>query len=77
METQLVHQFSYGQNDAFYIRLKEYKDKRYIDFRIFFQPKGTDEMVPTKKGITVNAECLTELKKGLLACEKGLLAVSQ
>ena len=72
MENHLVHQFNYGQNDAFYIRLKEYKDKRYIDFRIFFLPKGTREMVPTKKGITVNAEFVAELKKGILACEKEL-----
>lgn len=72
MEDQLLHQFNYGHNDAFYIRLREYKDKRYIDFRIFFLPKGDSEMVPTKKGLMVNAEFVSELKKGILACEKEL-----
>ena len=74
MENQILHQFSRNQDETVYFTLREYKDKRYLDLRIFYQPKDAEEMRPTKKGITLAIELLPELKKGIMACEKKLMA---
>jgi hypothetical protein len=45
--------------------VKEYKDRSYLDIRIWFLPSGGNEYHPTKKGLTLSVEYLSELKKGL------------
>jgi len=72
MEIQPTYQFACGQDAAVYVRVREYKDRKYVDFRVFFPLKETGEMHPTRKGITLSAELLGELKKGIAACEKEL-----
>ncbi len=72
MEDQILHQFSRNQDETVYFTLKEYKDRKYIDLRIFYQPKDAEEMRPTKKGITLSIDLLPELKRGVFACEKKL-----
>ena len=72
MDNQILHQFSRNQDETVYFSLREYKDKKYIDLRVFFQPKDSDEMRPTKKGITLSLDLLSELKKGIAICEKKL-----
>ena len=75
MENEVIYRFPRKQDEEVYISLREYKDRQYIDLRIFFQPKDSDEMRPTKKGITIEIELLKELKKGILASEKRVLAL--
>ena len=74
MENQILYQFARNQDEAVYFSLREYKERKYIDLRIFYQPKDADEMRPTKKGITLALELLPELKKGISVCEKKLTA---
>ena len=70
MDDKIVYQFSRNDDESIYFRLRDYKDRKYIDLRIFYRPKNGDEMLPTKKGITIPVELLGELKKGIIACEK-------
>ena len=72
MDNQILYEFSRNQDETVYFSLREYKDRKYIDLRIFFQPKEEEEMRPTKKGITLALELFPELKKGVGACEKKL-----
>lgn len=76
MENQILYQFARNQDERVYFSLREYKQRKYIDLRIFYQPKDGDEMRPTKKGVTLSLELLPELKKGIVACEKKLLAAA-
>lgn len=75
MEDQVLYHFQRSRDEFVYLRLREYKEKKYLDLRIFYQPKDGDEHRPTTKGITLALELLPELKKGILACEKKLQAV--
>lgn len=75
MENQLVYQINRSDSEAIYFTLKEFKSKKYLDLRIYFQPKDLNEMQPTKKGLTVTADLVGELKKGILACEKEITAL--
>ncbi len=72
MDNQVVHQFTRNQDETVYMSLRHYKNKKYLDLRIFFQPKDSEEMIPTKKGLTLGVEYLSELKKGISICEKRL-----
>jgi hypothetical protein len=63
-EIHLAHSFPRNDEETVQIVLKAYKDRYYIDLRIWFRDeKG--EPVPTKKGVTITAEQLDELQKGV------------
>ena len=47
------------------VQKKEYKGVSYIDIRVFFKPDNADEYIPTKKGITFNAELLPKVLMAL------------
>ena len=70
MENLLVHSFQKNESEEIRISLREYKNRHYLDLRLFFQPQDQREMVPSKKGITVSVEFLPELKRGLLKFEQ-------
>ena len=70
MENQTVYQFNRNENETICANLSEFKDKTYLDLRIFFQPAESDELRPTKKGLTIPVTLLGELKKAVFACEK-------
>ena len=73
MENQTIYQFPRNQDEFVYFTFREYKQRRYIDLRIFYQPKDSDELRPTKKGLTLAIELFPELKRAITACEKLLL----
>jgi hypothetical protein len=72
---EVVYRFTKGNDSDVCLRLYEFKDRRYIDLRIFFLPKDQDQMIPTKKGIALELAHLRELKKGIQACEKRAAAL--
>ena len=72
MDNQLVYQFSRNQNESVCISIREYKQRKYIDLRVFYRPEGSDELRPTRKGITIGLQHFTELKKGMSAFEREL-----
>lgn len=72
MNDQVLYQFSRNQDESVFVTLRDYKNKKYVDLRVFFQPKDAEDMKPTKKGLTLGVEHLGELKKGILICEKQL-----
>ena len=73
MENKTLYQFTRNSDEVVHFTLREYKQRKYIDLRIFFRPKNDHEMRPTKKGITLALELFPELKKGIAECEKKLI----
>jgi|TARA_B100000513_G_scaffold182327_1_gene101773 hypothetical protein len=47
--------WSLGSNKM--LRVKEFKGKTYIDIREFYEDKGSGEMKPGKKGISLSTDC--------------------
>ncbi len=72
MDNQVLYQFMRNQDETVYISLRDYKNKKYLDLRVFFQPKDSEDLRPTRKGLTLGVEHLAELKKGISICEKQL-----
>jgi hypothetical protein len=54
------------------VGIREYKGNDLIDIRTWTMTQGSNEMVPTAKGVSVNINLLSELKKALDIVEKEL-----
>lgn len=74
MENETVYQFARHEDESVCFSLREFKNRLYLDLRIFFQPKDSAELLPTKKGLTIVTDLIPELKKGIQMCEKALHA---
>ena len=68
-EELLVHSFPRGENDAIHFVLRKYKQRYYIDLRIWYR-KDSPQLWPTRKGIVLPVEKLPELKRGLEELDK-------
>lgn len=51
------------------VGIREFKNNDLIDIRTWTMTQGTEEMVPTAKGISINVHLLPELKKALSEIE--------
>lgn len=54
------------------VGIREFKGNDLIDIRTWTMTQGSEEMVPTAKGVTINVHLLAELKKSLEDVEKVL-----
>ena len=52
------------------VGIREFKGNDLIDIRTWTMTQGSDEMVPTAKGVTINVHLLPQLKKALEDVEK-------
>ena len=64
MEQQFLYSFPKNEEEEIRFSIREYKDRRYLDLRLWYQAKG-GEYLPTKKGLTLSLEFLPEVVRGL------------
>jgi len=68
--------FTFKKNKFQEIRvgIREFKGNDLIDIRTWTLTQGTEEMVPTAKGVSMNIHLLDDLKKAMAEVEKILQA---
>ena len=54
------------------VGVREFKGNDLIDIRTWTMTQGSEEMVPTAKGVSINVHLLPELKNALNEVEKVL-----
>ena len=54
------------------VGIREFKGNDLIDIRTWTMTQGTEEMVPTAKGVSININLLEDLKKALMEVENVL-----
>ena len=54
------------------VGIREYKGNDLIDIRTWTMTQGSEEMVPTAKGVSINVNLLEDLKKALVDVENEL-----
>lgn len=69
-DVEIVHRFQKNPEEEIRFSLGEYKERRYLDVRLWFLPSSGGDYRPSKKGLTVSMEHLEELKRGLDRAEK-------
>ncbi len=52
------------------VGIREFKGNDLIDIRTWTMTQGSNEMVPTAKGVTINVHLLPELKRAIEESEK-------
>lgn len=77
MNKQVLHEFQRNTNEKVRISMGSYRDKDYVDIRVFYADEATGNFNPTKKGITLAYELMPQLKAGLLACDKAFAEQSR
>jgi hypothetical protein len=54
------------------VGIREFKGNDLVDIRTWTMTQGSDEMVPTAKGVSININLLKDLQKALGEVEKVL-----
>ena len=52
------------------VGIREFKGNDLVDIRTWTMTQGTDEMVPTAKGVSLNISHFPELKESILEVER-------
>ncbi len=65
-----VATFSKNKFQEIRVGIREFKGNDLIDIRTWTMTQGTDEMVPTAKGVSINIHLLADLKKTIAEVEK-------
>ena len=55
------------------VGIREFKGNDLIDIRTWTMTQGSDDMVPTAKGVSINVHLFAELKKALAQIEAVLV----
>ncbi len=76
-KVSVIHTFQTRPEEEVRFTVKEYKDRQYLDLRLWFQSSNDGRYYPTKKGLTLSLDYLGELKKGLERAEKGALELAR
>ncbi len=69
---QTVCVFKKNKFQEIRVGIREYKGNDLIDIRTWTQTQGTEDMVPTAKGVSINIHLLDELKKSIAEAERVL-----
>ncbi|MBQ9246188.1 transcriptional coactivator p15/PC4 family protein [bacterium] len=59
------------------ISINSYKDKKYLDLRIYYTTDDGANWLPTKKGVTVSPDNLVTLKDAVEKAMEELLTVEE
>ncbi len=54
------------------VGVREFKGNDLVDIRTWTMTQGSDDMVPTAKGVSINIQLFGELKKALAQVEEVL-----
>ena len=54
------------------VGVREFKGNDLVDIRTWTMTQGSDDMVPTAKGVSINVQLFGELKKALAQVEEVL-----
>lgn len=64
-QDRVVYVFRKNAEEEIRLSLRTYRERLYFGIRLWFQPSNGGEYRPTRKGITLGLEHLSEFKKGL------------
>ncbi|MCA1647727.1 MAG: transcriptional coactivator p15/PC4 family protein [Chloroflexi bacterium] len=64
---QVVHEFELGKRGTVRASVGQFRGHRFADLRLWVEIEPGDDLVPTKKGLSVPLEFLDELEAAIAA----------
>lgn len=71
--SELIAKIDKSNRDDIRISLSDFKDKKYIDIRSYFEVEKGEDRIPTRKGVTFSVDLYPEFKRAIKALEDTLL----
>ena len=65
----VIRDIDKGGGEVIRVELSEFKGKTYLNIRIWYMDKNTNELRPSQKGVTIKPELYSQLKDALLSAE--------
>ncbi len=75
-EDKVVSSFKRNPTEEVRATLKEFRGRRYLDLRIYYQD-DQGEWKPTRKGVSLSTDFMPELKEAVVALEAALKAEAE
>ncbi len=72
--SEIIADVPRSETEIIRISRREYKGVHYVDLRVFFKDKQTEEFRPTKKGLTIKKDQIHEVAKAVCLAEEALVA---
>jgi hypothetical protein len=69
LETFIISEFQRNAEEKVRLGLKAYKGKVYFDLRVWFPDKETLQLIPSKRGICLNLDCLPQMREFMQTLE--------
>ena len=76
-ETNVLATIPRNATEQLQISINSYKDKKYLDLRIYYTTDDGANWLPTKKGVTVSPDNLVTLKDAVEKAMEELLTVEE
>jgi len=70
-DDKVVSTFKRNPTEEVRATLKEFRGRRYLDLRIYYQDDA-GEWKPTRKGVSLSTDFMPELKEAVIALENAL-----
>ena len=74
MQKKVLYEIQRNKDERIQFSIGSYKDRMYIDMRIFYTDQMSGELKPTKKGLTIPVTLLAQFQNAISVCEKSNLA---
>lgn len=71
-ENVVVYRFQKNPEEEVRFSLREYRERQYVDLRIWFLPASGSEYHPSKRGLTLGLNWFGEVKKGIERMDEAL-----
>lgn len=65
IESQFIHAFPRGKNEKIQLNVRKYKDRYYLDIRLWFQTPEDPQFRPTRKGVSFPLDFVNDLQQGI------------
>ena len=76
-ETKILATIPRNATEQLQISINTYKEKKYLDLRIYYTTDDGANWLPTKKGVTISPDNLMTLKDAVETAMQELLTVEE
>ena len=67
---KLIATFAKNATEEVRVSLTQFRGHDLVDVRVYFEPRGGDEKLPSKKGVCLGVDLLPDLRAALAGAEK-------